>query len=137
MRCEMDHIVLNTENEEQMIKFYSKVLQLPSERLDEYRAGKVPFPSVRLNEHTIIDFFPKRMWGPSSVKGTGRKDLNHFCVSLEQAEWKRLVDRVTENGTTIDVGPVPRWGACGVGTSVYFSDPEGNTIEARYYEAER
>ena len=30
-------------------------------------------------------------------------------------------------------GPVPRWGARGNATSIYFHDPEGNEIEARYY----
>ena len=62
MQCLMDHIVLNMEDEDKMITFYSKVLMLPTERLDEYRAGKVPFPSVRLNADTIIDLFPKKMW---------------------------------------------------------------------------
>jgi catechol 2,3-dioxygenase-like lactoylglutathione lyase family enzyme len=135
MHCEMDHIVLNTEDEERMIRFYSEVLQLPPERLDEYHAGNAPFPSVRLNEHTIIDLFPKKIWESQSMKGVGRKDLNHFCICLEQVEWKKLIDFVTKSGTTIDLGPVPRWGAYGVGISVYFKDPEGNTIEARYYEA--
>jgi catechol 2,3-dioxygenase-like lactoylglutathione lyase family enzyme len=60
MECLMDHIVLNVENEEKMIAFYSEVLQMPAERLQEYRAGEVPFPSVRLNSNTIIDLFPKK-----------------------------------------------------------------------------
>jgi hypothetical protein len=32
------------------------------------------------------------------------------------------------------VGPVPRWGANGVGTSIYFRDPEHNLVEVRTYE---
>ena len=39
MKCIMDHIVLNVEDDEKMIAFYSEVLQLPTERLEEYRAG--------------------------------------------------------------------------------------------------
>jgi catechol 2,3-dioxygenase-like lactoylglutathione lyase family enzyme len=33
MECLMDHIVLNVENEENMIAFYSEVLQMPPERI--------------------------------------------------------------------------------------------------------
>ena len=47
MKCLMDHIVLNVEDDEKMIAFYSEVLMFPTERVEEYRAGKVPFPSVR------------------------------------------------------------------------------------------
>ena len=53
MQCLMDHIVLNMEDDEKMIGFYSKVLMLATERLKEYRAGNVPFPSVRMNSETI------------------------------------------------------------------------------------
>ena len=48
MQCLMDHIVLNVEDDEKMIDFYSRVLMLAPERLEEYRAGKVPFPSFDL-----------------------------------------------------------------------------------------
>jgi len=61
MKCLIDHIVLNIEDDDKMITFYSTVLMMPSERLEEYRAGTVPFPSVRLNADTIIDLFPTPM----------------------------------------------------------------------------
>ena len=35
MQCLMDHIVLNMEDDDKMISFYSKVLMMPTERLDE------------------------------------------------------------------------------------------------------
>ena len=37
MECLMDHIVLNVEEGERMIFFYSEVLMLAAERLEEYR----------------------------------------------------------------------------------------------------
>jgi len=58
MQCLMDHMVLNVKNDERMIDFYSKVMLFAPERLEEYRAGEAPFPSVRLNSDTIIDLFP-------------------------------------------------------------------------------
>jgi catechol 2,3-dioxygenase-like lactoylglutathione lyase family enzyme len=134
MKCLMDHIVLNMEDDDRMIAFYSKVLMLQPERLDEYRAGKVPFPSVRLNADTIIDLFPKKMWQKSAKAGEGRDNLNHFCISLSKGSWSELLDRLQVNAVPIEEGPVPRWGAHGTGTSVYFRDPEGNLIEARHYE---
>ena len=69
MQCTMDHIVLNVEDDEKMMDFYSKVLMLEAERLQEYRSGMVPFPSVRLSSSSIIDLFPKKMWQKSSTTG--------------------------------------------------------------------
>ena len=97
MQCTMDHIVLNVEDDEKMMDFYSKVLMLEAERLQEYRAGMVPFPSVRLNSDTIIDLFPKRMWQKSSTTGQGRSNLNHFCLSLSKETWEDLVNRLKAN----------------------------------------
>ncbi|MFZ0447779.1 MAG: VOC family protein [Desulfatiglandaceae bacterium] len=134
MECLMDHIVLNVEDEERMIYFYSKVLMLASERLEEYRAGKVPFPSVRMNSETIIDLFPKKMWQKNNTIGKGINNLNHFCISMNKKTWDDLLERLDANNVNIEEGPVPRWGARGTGTSLYFRDPEGNLIEARYYE---
>jgi extradiol dioxygenase family protein len=134
MQCLMDHIVLNMEDDEKMIAFYSKVLMLASERLKEYRAGKVPFPSVRLNSDTIIDLFPKKLWQKSSTTGKGRDNLNHFCIALSKETWEELRERLKANNVDIEEGPVPRWGAHGTGTSIYFRDPQRNLIEARYYE---
>jgi catechol 2,3-dioxygenase-like lactoylglutathione lyase family enzyme len=130
----MDHIVLNVEDDEKMIAFYSKVLMLAPERLAEYRAGEAPFPSVRLNTDTIIDLFPKKLWGKSARSGNGRENLNHFCFALDIEEWSKLSKRLQANDVDVEDGPVPRWGAHGMGTSHYFRDPEGNLFEVRYYE---
>lgn len=131
----MDHIVLNVEDDKKMVNFYCNVLLLLPDRLEEYRAGKVPFPSVRLNPDTIIDLFPKKMWQKGAPTGRGRENLNHFCISLPKEDWEALLERIKANHVEIEEGPVPRWGAHGSGTSIYFRDPEGNRIEARHYEA--
>ncbi len=108
----------------------------PAERLEEFRAGKELFPSVRLNADTIIDLFPKKMWEKSARSGSGRENLNHFCIALSASAWQAVVERLQANGVSIEEGPVPRWGEHGTGTSVYFRDPEGNLVEVRYYEGE-
>jgi catechol-2,3-dioxygenase len=135
MQCLMDHIVLNVEDDKNMLAFYSEVLMLVPERVEEYRSGKVPFPSLRLNKDTIIDLFPKSMWKNGTSTGQGRSNLNHFCIVLSKEASKDLLKRLQANKVSIEEGPVPRWGAHGTGTSIYFRDPEGNLIEARYYES--
>ena len=134
MKCFMDHIVLNVENEDKMIDFYSKILNLASERLEEYRAGKAPFPSVRINADTIIDFFPKKIWQGTLMPGQGQKNLNHFCIALSKKRCLTLMETLKINKIEIEEGPARRWGAHGTGTSIYFRDPDNNLIEARYYE---
>ena len=134
MQCFMDHIVLNVADDEKMMDFYSKVLLLAAERLEEYRAGEVPFPSVRLNADTIIDLFPKRLWQKRSRSEPHSENVNHFCIVLPKETWEELFERLRANHVKIEEGPVPRWGAHGRGISIYFRDPEANLIEARYYE---
>ena len=134
MQCLMDHIVLNIEDDERMIAFYSQVLMFATERLEEYRAGEVPFPSVRLNSNTIIDLFPKKLWQKNAPDGRSRENLNHFCIAMSKAAWETLLKRLQAKEVEIEEGPVQRWGAHGSGTSIYFRDPEKNLIEVRYYE---
>jgi catechol-2,3-dioxygenase len=131
----LDHIVLNIEDDESIIHFYTQVLQFPAERLDEYRAGEAPFPSVRINQETVIDLFPKKLWEQQVQAGQGFRNLNHVCFSLTRNDWDALHGRLLEHQIAIQEGPVQRWGAQGTGTSIYFSDPEGNVIEARFYES--
>jgi catechol 2,3-dioxygenase-like lactoylglutathione lyase family enzyme len=134
MECVLDHIVLNVEDEEAILRFYSQVLLLTPERVEEYRAGTAPFPSVRLNADTIIDLFPKHLWQSQARTGQGRENMNHFCLTMDHETWTHLLERLQAHKIAIEDGPVSRWGAHGSGISVYFRDPENNLLEARYYE---
>ena len=132
MKAVMDHIVLNAEDVEALVWFYTQIVELEPERLEEFRRRQVPFPSVRVNADTVIDLAPKVMWEGKKLRTPGRPNLNHFCFTVEKPEWEKLRERLAAHRITVD-GPHPRWGAHGNGTSYYFHDPEGNEIEARYY----
>jgi glyoxylase I family protein len=127
----MDHIVLNVADIDRSLDFYVKVLGLKGERVDEFRSGKVGFPSVRINEATIIDLFPAEEKTAAVDKNNG--NLNHFCLVVDGADFPAAVEELTRNHIAIRQGPVSRWGARGQATSVYFLDPDGNEIEIRAY----
>lgn len=128
----MDHIVLNVPDIERSITFYTQVLGLEPERLDEFRQGKVPFPSVRVSPDTVIDLFPIKS-GETLARGSGLLNLNHFTLVVDAADFETFQKQLTEHGVRIEEGPGRRWGARGYGMSVYFSDPDGNRIEVRCY----
>ena len=131
---ELDHIVLNVGDIERSLEFYTGVMGLKAERVDEFRTGKVGFPSVRINADTIIDLFPVK--DQQNKQNGGEKtagNLNHFCMVTGEEDFAGIVDYLKENSVIIREGPVSRWGARGRATSVYFLDPDGNEIEIRCY----
>lgn len=132
---ELDHIVLNVGDIDRSIAFYTQVLGLKAERVQEFKEGKVGFPSVRINGDTIIDLFPiKAEGGPEQQGGEKpQRNLNHFCLVTEKEDFSGIVDYLKERKVPIVQGPISRWGARGRATSVYFFDPDGNEIEIRCY----
>ena len=131
---ELDHIVLNVRDIDRSLDFYSNVLGLTVERLEEFRAGKIGFPSVRVNEHTIIDLFPTKESGALRQSGAKNQgNLNHFCFVVEKEDFSGIVDYLKGYSVSVLQGPISRWGARGRATSVYFLDPDGNEIEIRCY----
>ena len=57
----LDHIVLNVGDIDRALRFYTEVLGLEGERVELFRENKVGFPSVRINDATIIDLFPRQV----------------------------------------------------------------------------
>jgi catechol 2,3-dioxygenase-like lactoylglutathione lyase family enzyme len=138
----MDHIVLNVADVDRSLEFYTKVLGLQAERVAQFKAGTpgTPFPSVRLNEQTVIDLFPIKAQSPPALarapdgpKGKVHGNLDHFCFVVEKDDFEASIAELKSHGVMIHKGPVSRWGARGTAQSVYFLDPDGNEIEIRAY----
>ncbi|CAN3981801.1 hypothetical protein; putative Glutathione transferase [Kitasatospora purpeofusca] len=116
-----DHLVLNVRDIERSLEFYGGLLGLEPVRVDEWRAGKVSFPSLRVTPETIIDLMSRPR---------GESNVDHICLTVDPLDWQQVIDtgvfKVLE-------GPVPRYGARGSATSIYVQDPDGNTVELRWY----
>lgn len=118
----LDHLVLVTADVERSLDFYCATLGLAGDRVDEWRRGEVPFPSVRIDASTIIDLFPGEVTG---------QNLDHLCVTIEPTDLEALAasDRVD-----VDRGPLDHlFGAQGYARSLYINDPDGNVVELRSY----
>jgi catechol 2,3-dioxygenase-like lactoylglutathione lyase family enzyme len=127
---EMDHIVLRVNDVETSLRFYSEVLGLTTERVDQWRAGKIRFPSVRINDDTIIDLFASDQ---EPIGKDGRRNLDHYCMVIEPTDMAELKARFEAIGVGIQAGPGQRWGSHGDGTSLYIYDPDDNVVELRHY----
>ncbi|MFH8748095.1 VOC family protein [Streptomyces rimosus] len=116
-----DHLVLNVADAERALGFYCGPLGLEPVRVEEWRAGKVPFPSVRVSPTTIIDL----------LEGDrGESNVDHICLVVEPLDWQEVID---SGVLTVVDGPGQRFGARGDAQSVYVRDPDGNTVELRWY----
>lgn len=118
-----DHLVLNVADVERSLRFYCGLLGLPAERVEQWRAGQVPFPSVRVTPDTIIDLVQRPR---------GEANVDHICLVVEPLNWH---DIIASGDFTVLEGPVDRWGARGQAISLYVQDPDGNTVELRWYPA--
>ena len=117
-----DHLVLLSSDVERALAFYTGVLGLTGERVDEWRRGEVPFPSVRIDATTLIDLFPAEPTG---------LNVHHLCLVIEPAD----LDVLAASGM-VDVASGPAdglFGAQGLARSLYVKDPDGNVIELRSY----
>jgi catechol 2,3-dioxygenase-like lactoylglutathione lyase family enzyme len=118
----LDHIVLLSADVERALAWWTGELGLEGDRVDAWRAGEVPFPSVRIDDSTIVDLFAGERDGTN---------LDHVCVVVDPST---DLDALATDGT-FDVvrGPVRVYGARGMGRSVYVRAPDGNTVELRTY----
>lgn len=136
---QIDHVVLWVDDPKRALDFYVDVIGLEPVRAREFEDGKAPFPSVRVNEATILDLMSKTLLplvrASTAGGGSGGAPINHLCLSMPTAAYDSLVARLRERGVSLAAGPQASFGAQGVTPhSAYFRDPDGNVLEIRHYE---
>jgi glyoxylase I family protein len=135
----LDHVVLWTADPQASVDFYTRVLGLSPLRLEEFNAGEAPFPSVRVSEDSIIDLIPAANAGGTNsmtkVIGSAGHPVNHVCIAMSKAEYDELDRRLQAEGIDTSARLTHSYGARGwAPQTFYFPDPDGNVVEARYYE---
>ena len=115
----LDHVVLRVADLQRSIAFYGDVLGCPIERtleqpkLVQLRAGT-----------SMIDLVPGAPGEPPV------RNMDHFAIRIERMDVTAVQAHLQRHG--IDPGEVRRrYGAEGYGSSIYITDPDGNTVELK------
>jgi catechol 2,3-dioxygenase-like lactoylglutathione lyase family enzyme len=120
----IDHIVLTAFDVQRTIDFYSKVLGMEPITFAEGRRG-LAFGRQKINLHQA-----GREFEPKALKPVpGALDL---CF-ITETPLEEVIAQLKSDGVVIAQGPVPKTGALGPMSSVYFRDPDGNLIEVSNY----
>jgi glyoxylase I family protein len=115
----LDHVVLRVADIDRSIEFYGQVLgchverRLPEIGLVQLRAGAA-----------MIDLVPR-----SEDEDVGA-NMDHFAVRIAEMDVPAITAHLQRFG--IEAGEVRRrYGAEGYGSSIYITDPDGNTVELK------
>lgn len=119
-----DHLVLRCADVERTLAWYAERLGLETVRVDEWRRGDAPFPSLRISAETIIDLIG------SADRPVADGRLDHVCVVVDEVDLAALA---SSGEFDVVEGPARRFGARGEGTSLYVRDPDGLVVELRHY----
>ena len=120
----IDHIVLTAFDVQRTLDFYSSVLGMEPVTFAGGRRG-LAFGRQKINLHQAGKEFEPKALKPVP----GALDL---CF-ITETPLEEVMAQLASHGVAIAEGPVPKTGALGPMTSVYFRDPDGNLIEVSNY----
>jgi len=124
----LDHVVLRVADVASSLRFYCDVLGCREERriealgLHQLRAG------AQLID--LVDIAKPLGRQGGDAPGEGGRNMDHFAVRLADFDEAALRRYLRDHG--VEPGDVsPRYGAEGMGPSMYVRDPDGNTVELK------
>lgn len=125
-RARIDHVVIAVSDWERSNAFYRDVLGAELVELEHGRFAYRLADDQQLNVH-----------GPGSTPQPRAADPVRPGNSDLCFVWDGSADEAAAHlgahGVAVELGPVPRRGARGLGTSVYFRDPDGSLLELISY----
>jgi catechol 2,3-dioxygenase-like lactoylglutathione lyase family enzyme len=124
----LDHIVLRVSDMDRSIRFYCDVLGCHEER----RIDELGLVQLRAGSHLIdlVDVASPLGRAGGDPPGAQGRNVDHFAVTLARFEADELRAFLARCG--VEPGDVAdRYGALGMGPSMYIRDPDGNVVELK------
>jgi glyoxylase I family protein len=119
---ELDHVVLRVRDQAASQRFYTEVLGLTFDHVNE----AIRLIQLRAGRH-LIDLLPL---APGELAApTARMD--HICLSIRCDDLAAVAAFLKEAGIDVEGDVVARRGAFGEGPSLYVRDPDGYRIELK------
>ena len=118
---DVDHVVLRCQDPVRALDFYTRLLGLKEER----RIDAIGLVQLRAGQ-SMIDLIPAGSGEPRPAH-----NVDHFCLGIDAPDMEAVVGYLRAQGVEVIGEPTPRYGARGMGLSIYVRDPEGNVVELK------
>jgi len=122
---DLDHVVVRCRDAERSLDFYTRVLGCREER----RIPAIGLVQLRAGA-SMIDLVPADP--PPTHEG---RNVDHVCLGIDVPDMDGMVRWLRAQGVEVLGDPAERYGARGMGLSVYVLDPDGNVIELKQLPA--
>ena len=119
---ELDHVVLRVRDQAVSQRFYTTVLGLRLDHVNE----KAQLVQLRAGRH-LVDLLPL---APGETAAAAAR-MDHVCLSVRCPDLAAAAAWLRRLGVTVEGDVVNRRGAFGDGDSLYIRDPDGYRIELK------
>ena len=125
---QIDHVVIRVVDLDDMIAWYENVLGCELERgPGDYRIAQLRAGGALIDLVDANGPFGKKAGAPPDHSAP---TVDHVCLQVSPWNTEDIESQLRKNGVQFgEVGD--RYGATGMGPSIYLKDPEGNTIELK------
>lgn len=124
----LDHVVLRVRDVERALAFYCGVLGCSEER----RIDELGLIQLRAGAHLIdlVDVDSPLGRAGGAAAGSEARNVDHFALQVSPFDGDAIKAHLSAHG--VDSGEVAeRYGAEGMGPSLYLEDPDGNVVELK------
>ena len=124
----IDHVVLRVADVERAMRFYTEVLGCTLERtVEKYGLYQLRAGSALIDLVDVKGRIGER--GGDAPGKTGR-NVDHLAIRVEPFDADAILVHLKRQDVPHSE-PATRYGADGMGPSIYMEDPDGNTVELK------